>query len=841
MPIPGAAPEFWSVPLEELFESLGSSPTGLSVQEATERRREFGPNVAVSPRRRGGPRILLDQFRSPVTLLLLVAAILSMALGERTDGAIITLIVVVSGILGFWQERRAAGEVAALLALVRSTATVVRGGADVELPVEEVTPGDIVRLAAGANVPGDARIVDSRDLFVDEAALTGESFPAEKGPATSAASTPLAQRSGVLHAGTHVVSGTATALVVRTGTSTQFGGIARRLALHPPETAFERGVRHFGYLLLEVALVLTVIIFAINVALDRPVIDALLFTLALAVGLTPQLLPAIVSVTLARGAHRMARERVIVRRLASIQDLGAMSVLCTDKTGTLTEGVVRVHAVEDPLGRPSAKALLYAHLNACFESGFANPIDTALRALPQADAGAYRKLDEIPYDFIRKRLSVVADHDGVRILITKGAFENVLETCTDAEDGAGARLPIGEVADTLRTRFSRFGADGYRCLGVAWRALAPDESVTRESERGMTFLGLVSLEDPLKPSAATALEELRQLNVTLKLITGDNRLVAARTAHLAGLDPGEVVTGGALRSMSDAALVSIAPRTSVFAEVEPNQKERIIVALRKAGLAVGFLGDGINDAPALHAADVGISVESATDVTRQAADIVLLDKDLGALGRGVREGRRAFGNTLKYIYITISANFGNMFSMAAASLVTPFLPLLPAQILLINVLTDLPAMAIATDRLDPELARRPRRWSNRDIARFMVAFGLVSSAFDVLTFGTLLHRHVSPAVFRTGWFIESVLSELLVLLVIRTRRAFFRSLPGAGLVVSSVAVATATLLLPWSPLAAPMGLTPLPLDVALLMAGIVILYVAASEGTKRLVFRSATL
>ncbi|HEX6534467.1 MAG TPA: magnesium-translocating P-type ATPase [Gemmatimonadaceae bacterium] len=838
-PPPGA--ELWSAPERTLLAALRSSASGLSDWEAARRLAALGPNVA-APRRRAGPlRLLAAQFTSPITLLLLAAAVLSLVVGETVDGTIILAILLVSALLGFWQEHRAAGAIDRLLALIRTTATVVRDGRAREVPTEAVVPGDVVRLVAGSSVPGDARLLEANSLFVDQAALTGESYPSDKSAGVMPADTPLAERANTVYLGTHVVSGAGVALVVRTGTATEFGAIAGRLAFRPPETEFEHGVRRFGYLLLDIAMALAIVIFAINVALHRPVLDALLFTLALTVGLTPQLLPAIVSVTLSQGARHMARERVIVRRLASIEDLGGMEILCADKTGTITEGMVAVRGAEDWTGAPSDRARLFAYLNASMETGFPNPIDDALRASPVPGASGWAKTDEVPYDFVRKRLSVAATDGRRRLLITKGAVADVLEACTLAESAAGQLVPIADARAAIAARFEGLSRGGLRCLALAYRELPTEGVARRDDERDLTFLGLLALADPLKPSARASLGELEKLGIRVKLITGDNRHVAARLAADAGLDASRVCTGSEVRRLSEAALVSVASRIDVFAEVEPNQKERIILALKAGGWAVGYLGDGINDAAALHAADVGISVESATDVTKQAADIVLLEKDLGVLGRGVREGRRAFANTLKYVFITASANFGNMFSMAGASLFAAFLPLLPKQILLVNVLSDLPAMAIATDRLDPELVERPRRWDNRGIRRFMLAFGLVSSVFDYLIFGALLLLRVPAAAFRTSWFIESVLSELLILLVIRTRRPLLGSRVGTTLLVMSIVVATATVLLPYSPFAALLGFAPLPPVLVGVIAAIVLLYGAASEVVKRVIFQRAPL
>jgi P-type Mg2+ transporter len=833
---PGAA-AFWSGPVEPLLRLLETSPTGLTSTEAVERLERYGPNSAAPMRRPSALRFLAAQFTGPITLLLAAAATLSMLVGETTDGAIILGILIVSGLLGFWQEYRAADEVAKLLALVQTTADVLRDGREQEIPLADVVPGDIVTLRAGSSVPGDGRLLDQKDLYIDEAPLTGESYPAEKVAAEAPADAPLAERRNAVFLGTHVVSGMGTAVIVHTGAQTEFGAIARRLAARVPRTEFERGVRRFGDLLVRVTFVLSVIIFATNVALHRPVLDALLFTLALVVGLTPQLLPAIVSVTLGQGAQRMAHDRVIVRRLVAIEDLGGMDTLCTDKTGTITEGVVSLHAAEDWTGTPSETVALYAWLNAAFGTGYGNLIDQALRAVRPPGADGWVKADEVPYDFVRKRMSVAVTRGDERRLIVKGAVTNVLEVCQTARNAAGTERPLTEVRSAIVTRYEALSRDGYRSLGIASRALPGAEPVTRADERDLTFLGMVSLADPLKPGVKDVLSELGALGVDVRVITGDNRLVAARVAADAGLDPQAIVTGGDLRQMSPEALPRVAAWTDVFAEIEPSQKERLIAALREEHRSVGYLGDGINDAAALHASDVGISVESAAGVTREAADVVLLDKDLGVLARGVREGRRAFANTLKYVFITTSANFGNMVSLAIASCFADFLPLLPKQILLLNVLTDLPAMALASDRVDAELVVQPQRWNTTRIRRFMVAFGTVSSVFDLVTFWLLLRMGVSAPVFRTAWFLESALSELLVLLAIRTRRLFFRSPVGRALLAATLAVSVVVLVMPYLPLTLPLGFAPLPLPVVWMVFGVVAAYVATTEVVKRLVRR----
>jgi Mg2+-importing ATPase len=828
------------VPLDALFDRLHSSPRGLTRAEAARRLRELGPATLRRATSSSSARILARQFANPLVILLTVAAILSFVVGERADSAIILVVVVAGGILGFWQERRAAGAVAELLSLVRTKTTVVRDDTPVSIPIEDVVPGDVVMLAAGATLPGDCRLIDTRDLFIDESALTGESFPVDKRPGESAADAPLRDRPSAAFLGTHVVTGSARALVVLRGHDTEFGRLSSRLAMAAPETEFERGVRRFGYLLLQATFVLALFVLTVNVARHRPVLESLLFTLALAVGLAPELLPAIVSVTLAYGARAMARARVIVKRLSAIEDLGAMTVLCLDKTGTITEGVVRLQSATDVDGRESEKVYAYAYVNATFESGFANPIDETIRRGRPVDVTAFAKVDEVPYDFIRKRLSVIVAEGGRRLLITKGAVRSVLDVCTLVERADGSTDALAGRRDEIERRHAALSGDGLRCLAVAYRVLPDSARGHRDDERDLTFLGILALADPPKPNVRSTLAELRGLGVRLKLVTGDNALVAATVARAVGLETDTMLTGPALRQLSDQALRLRVRETDVFAEVEPNQKDRIIRSLRSAGDVVGFLGDGINDATALHTADVGISVETAVDVTKDAADIVLLEKDLSVLVAGLREGRRAFANTLKYIFITTSANFGNMVSMAIASLFTGFLPLLPKQILLINFLTDIPSIAVATDKLDPELVERPRRWDNRLIRNFMIVFGLVSSVFDLLTFGVLLLLIRSDVdQFRTGWFLESVLSEILVLLVIRTRRPFFRSPIGQALLVGSIAVAAGSLLLPYIALGRSFGLVPVSAPVLLALAAVTAAYVVASEVVKRMFFRRA--
>ena len=828
---------FCSIAGSDLLTRLKTSPSGLTEAEAKNRLTSSQGMAREHPLWKM-LLLLLTQFKSPIILILIFAALLSLFLHDTLDAVIILAIVLISGFLGFWQERGAADAVQKLLAVVQIKATCLRGGKPVEVHTDEVVPGDIVLLHAGDIVPADCLLLESKDLFVNEAALTGETFPAEKSVATLPPDTPLAKRTNSLFLGTNIVSGTATAVAALTGRATEFGKVSQTLTHKPPETEFERGIRQFGYLLMEVTLLLVLGIFAANVYFHRPVLESLLFSLALAVGLTPQLLPAIISINLAHGAKRMAEQKVIVKRLAAIENFGSMDVLCTDKTGTLTEGTVRLHAAVGISGEDSTKALLYAFLNAHFQSGYANPIDEAIVGFRSLDVTAYTKLDEEPYDFVRKRLSVLVSCGGKNFMVTKGALASVLEVCGTVETGTGEIVPIDPERAQIQTQFKEGSREGYRTLGIAYRDLAAQAKIGKGDEVQMTFLGFLTLFDPLQSGIVQSLQSLRDLGISLKLITGDNALVAAIVSKEAGLTDPQILSGGDLRSMSQEALVQRAPSVDVFAEVEPNQKERIILALKKAGHVVGYMGDGINDASALHAADVGISVANAVDVAKEAADIVLLEKNLDVLAAGVREGRVTFANTLKYVFMATSANFGNMFSMAGASLFLSFLPLLPKQILFSNLMTDFPEMTIATDNVDPESVTRPRRWDIKFIRRFMLVFGLANSACDYLTFGVLLLlMHAGTSQFRTGWFVENVVTASLIVLVIRTRKRFYQSRPSTPLLLATLAIVALTLLLPYTPLALLFGFVPLPAVFMLVLGGIMVFYVVVAETAKTIFYR----
>ena len=832
-----ASNPYWSGAVEALVRDLDASADGLTADVAARRLKATAANALDTRAGSGVPALLLRQFTSPVVLLLIAAAVLSFMVQDSTDGAIILVIVVVSGLLGFWQEHDAAGIVAKLQEVVEPQTLVLRDGQELRVLVGDIVPGDVVVLSAGSGVPADCRMLASKNLFVDEATLTGETYPVEKMAGDLAPDTPLSRRTNALFMGTHVVSGNGRALVVQTGRTTEFGRVSQRLRARAPETEFERGVRRFGFFLMEVTLTLVLIIFAINVYLEKPVVDSFLFALALAVGLTPQLLPAIISVNLARGAKAMAAKRVIVKRLTAIENFGSMDVLCSDKTGTLTEGEVHVHSAVDAAGTPSDRVMLHAWLNATFQTGFSNPIDVAVRRQAPANPGAWTGLDEVPYDFNRKRLSVLVSNGSRVWLVSKGALDGMLDVCATAESGGGV-VPLSAAKATIQEKYAAFSAQGLRTLGVAIRELPGAKSVRREDESAMMFLGLLVLDDPVKAGVGQAIAGLKALGVSLKIITGDNALVAAQVARSVGISDPRVITARELQVTSDEALPARAREADVFAEVEPNQKERIIRALRTAGHVVGYMGDGINDAPALHAADVGISVQQAVEVAKAAADIVLLEKDLAVLEEGVREGRRTFANTIKYVFMATSANFGNMFSMAGASLFLPFLPLLPKQILLTNLLTDIPELTISTDRVDAEWISRPHRWDVTYIRNFMVLFGILSSVFDYATFGVLLWVFDADATaFRTGWFLESVISATLIVLVVRTRRRITSSLPSVPLVLATAGVVAVTVALPFTPWAAALGFKPLPVSFVAWMIAIVIAYIVSAEVVKRWFFR----
>jgi len=843
MPADQALSKYWSHPAEELLRTLGSSTRGLAPEEAQRRRARHGRNVLTPARRHAVLRLLLDRFRSPLLLILIFAALVSLAVHDWVDALVVLGIVLISAVLGAIQEYRATSAVEKLRQRVAATTTVLRDDTSLVIASADIVPGDIVLLSSGSLVPADGVVLEAKDFFVSQALLTGETFPVEKRPGVVAARASLAERDNSVFMGTSARSGTAKVLIVHTGRDSAFGEIAESMAKRPPETEFERGLRHFGGMLMKIMVLVVLAVLTINILLQRPTVDTLLFAIALAVGLSPELLPAILAITLSKGAQKMAAHGVIVRQLNAIENLGSMGVLCTDKTGTLTQGVVNLDATLDAGGQPSAEILRLAALNARLQQGLSNPLDGAVVARAEAEGivtEATLKLDEIPYDFVRKRLSiVVAQPDsGDALMITKGALEQVLEACDQVQRG-DATVPLDASAlEEIRRSFTAWSEQGYRVLGVARRSMERRSAYTREDERNMSFAGFLLFFDPPEPGVRQTLDALHALGVRLKIITGDNRLVARHVAGAVGLPVERILTGAEMLDMKDEALWRLAPEVSLFAEVDPNQKERIIRALQKTGHVVGYLGDGINDAPALHAADVGISVNTAVDVAKEAADLVLLEHDLDVVRQGIDEGRHTFANTLKYIFVGTSANFGNMISMAAASLFLPFLPMLAKQVLLNNFMADIPAMSIAGDNVDREWESTPHRWDMRFVRNFMITFGLVSTIFDMITFGALFYLvGETPELFRTGWFVESLLTQLAILFVIRTYLPFYASRPGSVLAATALVMMAFAVLLPYSPLAAPLGFVPLPLPVLSAILAISILYIVVSELTKQMFYR----
>jgi len=829
---------FWSIPAAEVLQELRSNPAGLTNAEAYQRLNIYGFNRLKAQKETNNLSLFLSQFKSPIIIILLFAVGISFSLHDYTDALIILAIVFISGFLGFLQERGAVNAMEKLLATVQIKATVLRNGGAVEVPIEKIVPGDVIILKAGDMVPGDALLLESKDLFVDEATLTGETYPVSKSIGVLRPETGLSQRTNTLYMSTHVVSGMAKAVVIHTGKETEFGKIADRLKFRRPETEFERGVRRFGYLLMEVTLLLVMAIFAVNVYFHRPVLDSILFALALAIGLTPQLLPAIITINLSHGAKRMALKKVIVKRLEAIENFGSMNILCADKTGTLTEGKMQLHSVLDGYGHKSEKVLLYAYLNSFYETGFNNPIDEAIRNCCSIDTSFYQKVDEVPYDFARKRLSILLAKENKYLLITKGALLNVMEVCSSAETADGTIIELKDIKQYILEIFKEVSKKGFRTLGVAYRAMEASSFITKDHEMGMIFLGLLIFFDPLKKGIAETIQQLRNLGVLLKIVTGDNLLVAASVGQQIGLAESKILTGQELHKISPEALINQVKKVDIFAEVEPNQKEMIIRALKKAGNVVGYMGDGINDASAIHSADVGISIDRAVDVAKEAADFVLLEKDLDVLIEGIRDGRMTFANTLKYVFMATSANFGNMFSMAGASLFLPFLPLLPKQILLTNLLTDFPEMTISNDNVDQEMLQNPHRWSIPFIRKFMMTFGLLSSLFDYLTFaGLLFLLHATTDQFRTGWFWESVISAAFVVLIVRSQKPFFKSRPGRYLLITTLLVAGLTLLLPYTLLGKLFEFTPLPLSFLIFLVIVVFFYIISTEVVKSFFYK----
>ena len=835
----------WNLPLHGLLLALDATPGGLSDQAARQRLAECGPNDALAHRRRPLWRQILDRFANPLILILLFASGLSAWTGQVTSFVIIVVIILLSVVLDVVQQARAENTVDALRRSVGLTAEALRDGTIREIPVDQLVPGDVVELQAGDIVPGDCRLLAARDLFVNQALLTGEPYPVEKRPADLAP--PADEPSGAENfafMGTSVISGTATALICRTGRATELGGLAQGLTTERPRDAFARGIRQFGFLMLRLTIFLVLFVVVTNVVFHRPFLESLLFALALAVGLTPELLPMVVTVTLANGARRLAGHRVIVKRLAAIHDLGAMDVLCTDKTGTLTESTIRLAGHVDHAGDNNEEVFRLAYLNSAFESGIRSPLDEAIISHQQLDVAAWQKIDEVPFDFERRRVSVLVDDGSTRLLVVKGAPEDIIELSVDYATASGERRALDEAGrQRLLQRFERLGEEGCRALGVASRGMprAHDSAIVSD-ETKLTFAGFVIFVDPPKADAAVAIQALADVGVEVKILTGDNERITRHVCREIGVAVSGVLTGKELAGLTEDALRARLASVNLFCRVRPQQKERILLALKRAGMVVGFLGDGINDASALHAADVGISVDSAADVAKEAADLVLLEHDLGVVHDGVIEGRRTVENVNKYLLMGSSSNFGNMFSMAGAALFLPFLPMLPTQVLLNNLLYDVSEVGVPFDNVDGEALRRPVRWNIKFIERFMLVLGPISSLFDFLTFFALLWLFgAGEPMFQTGWFIESLATQSLVIFVIRTRGPPWRSWPHPLLTCLTLGAVLVGLLIPLTPLGSLIGFVEPPAGFYLFLVGAVAVYLLLVELVKRRLYRWARL
>ena len=830
-----------------------SEPTGIGLTQAEAKRRlaQYGHNEPAPPKSTASILQLLGLLANPLAIILLIASVISAALGEGINAAIIVSMVLLSVALNFIQTYRSQKAVASIRKEVAPTANVVRDDKWIEIPRRELVPGDVIKLAAGDLVPADARLLQTRDLHVQQAALTGESLPVAKTPCSEHDDPAVDSDTHKIFLGTSVVSGTATAIVTTTGAQTIFGDIAARLAQRPPETEFERGTRKFGLLIMRTTILLVLFVILFSVLFHRALLESLLFAVALAVGLTPEFLPMITTVTLGRGAVRMARKHVIVKHLEAMQNFGSIDVLCSDKTGTLTSGEMSLQEHVDPFGKSSERVFLLAYLNSLHETGIANPLDEAIRERRRndpldtavlnhdhPDLHGYQKLDEIPFDFERRRVSIVVSHENERLLITKGAPESVLSVCTSYEVDQQQQA-LDEVARRrIETQYRDSCAKGDRVLAVAYAAVPAKDVYGISDEANLVLAGFLSFSDPPLTTVKSTLHALQCDGIQVKILTGDNELVTEHICSCVGLNAGRIVLGSELDKMSDPALAHTVEQTSVFARVSPAQKNRIILALKSRSHVVGYMGDGINDAPSLHAADVGISVSSAVDVARDAADFILLKPGLKVLHSGIIEGRKSFGNVMKYLLMGTSSNFGNMFSMAIAVLFLPFLPMLPTQILLNNFLYDLAQVTIPTDRVDQTFIRKPQRWNIKLIRDFMIYIGPLSSIYDFLTFFVLLYVfNASERFFHTGWFVESLATQTLVIFVIRTAGNPLRSRPSLALTLTTITIVLFAVALPYTKLGDLIGFTPLPITFLLFIALATGTYLLLVEVVKRKLMR----
>ena len=846
-----SAEEILSLPVEELLAAMRTSQAGLEHGEAENRLKIYGPNEFARKKKRAAVVEFILHFRSPLVIILMIAGVVSGIIGERLHVAIIFTIVFLSVALDYYQEAKAGKAAELLKEKVTTTATVLRGNVKQEIKLSEIVPGDIIYLSAGDIAPADARAISAKDLFVNQSALTGESFPVEKTAAPiKGKEASITEWSNYFFMGTSIVSGTATAVVVKTGTSTEYGKIAKRLVERAPETEFERSIKNFGFLIMQVTFLLVIFVFFINALYKRGVLESLLFSVALAVGLTPELLPMIITVNLSKGAIAMSKKGVIVKRLASIENFGSMNVLCTDKTGTLTENQIRLILHVDMEGNDDEKVLLYSFLNSHYQTGLRSPLDEAILEHKEVDVSKFQKIDEVPFDFVRRRVSVVVERGRQRFFIAKGAPEEIIKVCSYFELGRRISDLTEGTRKKIEQKYHGLSAEGLRVLGVSYKKVKEEKAVySVNDESDMTFLGFVAFLDPPKETAKQSLQLLSKAGIELKILTGDNELVTRKTCAALGFEVKGVAIGSELATMNDEALAVVVEEANVFARVTPAQKGRIITQLKKNGHVVGFMGDGINDAPSLKTSDVSVSVDNAVDVAKESADIILLRNDLTVLAEGVLEGRKTFGNTMKYIMLGVSSNFGNMFSVAGASLFLPFLPMLPVQILLNNLLYDASQSTITTDNVDQEYVVKPKRLDISFIRRFMITLGPVSSLFDFLTFFTMLFIFIPilplsvpqlqrEGLFQTAWFIESLCSQTLVVFVIRTRRTpFYKSKPSKFLLLSSFSIIGFALIVPFTPIGTLFGFVAPPPAFFLALAALLGAYLVLAEAVKRWFFK----
>lgn len=830
--------KFWSYDVDEVLKTIETSKNGLSTEQANERIEKLGQNLFEEKKSASKLMVFINQFKNPITMILIFAAILSIFLKDYSDGIIILIIIMISALLSYNHESKANDAVKKLLSTVSVTSAVLRDGKFQELDNFKLTVGDIISVKTGDMIPADCLLIEENSLSMDESSLTGETFPVEKNVEKLEEKTALSQRKNSLWMGTHVISGSGKAVIVNLAKDSEFGKITESLDETETDTDFERGIKDFGNLILQVTTILIGLIFLFNIILNKPFLESFMFALALSVGLTPQMLPAIISVNLSQGAKRMSAQGVIVKKLNSIENFGSMTVMCSDKTGTITKGQVKLESAMDNTGKKSETLVKLAAINSYFQEGYTNPIDQAILDENKNDFSKYEKLFEIPYSFENKLLSVIVntnnDLSDENIMITKGALTSVINVCSTYQDDSGNSGNIEEIKSEIMDLFEKYSSQGYRILGLAYKNIDQENDVSKQKAENLIFRGLLLFIDPLKDDIKDVIEQMNSLGVSLKMITGDNHLIAKNIGSKVGLNPDKILLGEDLNSYSLSQLNKKIMDIDIFAEISPNQKEKIILAYKQAGEIVGYMGDGINDAPAIKQADVGISVDTAADTAKDAASIVLLENSLKVLVSGIKEGRRTFINTLKYIFVATSANFGNMFSMAGASLFLKFLPLLPKQILLTNLFTDFPSLQIASDSVDEDWLQSPVTWDMKFIKRFMIIFGITSSVFDYITFVVLLLLFkANEQFFQTGWMLESVISAMVVMLIVRTKRPVIKSKPSNKLLLAIVLVAIALIAIIYSPINTYLGLIALPVQALLSMLAISLIYALTAEIFKK--------